>query len=201
MANILLKILILSIIGSGIGYVTNVIAIKLLFRPVEPFDMIFFKIQGVIPKRKNEISRSIGDTVENELLSVEEILESFVTESRIEDLLKKIKTEIEITVEKKLSDYPLLLGFKRPIIKYISSIMEQEGTDYVHELIKDIGNKAEKDIDTSKIVEEKINSFDLSKVEEIVFDIAKKELRHIEILGAVLGFIIGIVQGVIVHLF
>jgi len=79
--------------------------------------------------------------------------------------------------------------------------MEQEGTDYVHELIKDIASKAEDDIEISKIVEDKINSFDLSKVEEIVFDIAKKELRHIEILGAILGFAIGIVQGIIVHLF
>jgi len=201
MANILLKILILSVIGSGIGYVTNVIAIKLLFRPVKPVNIIFFEIQGVIPKRKHEISKSIGDTVENELLDIEEILESFVTESRIEELLNKIKKEIEKTVIKKLSDYPLLLGFKGTIISYINSIMEQEGTDYVHELIKDIASKAEDDIEISKIVEDKINSFDLSKVEEIVFDIAKKELRHIEILGAVLGFVIGIVQGIIVHLF
>ena len=201
MANILLKILILSVIGSGIGYVTNVIAIKLLFRPVKPVNIIFFEIQGVIPKRKHEISKSIGDTVENELLDIEEILESFVTESRIEELLNKIKNEIEKTVIKKLSDYPLLLGFKGTIISYINSIMEQEGTDYVHELIKDIASKAEDDIEISKIVEDKINSFDLSKVEEIVFDIAKKELRHIEILGAILGFAIGIVQGIIVHLF
>ncbi len=201
MANILLKILILSVIGSGIGYVTNVIAIKLLFRPVKPVNIIFFEIQGVIPKRKHEISKSIGDTVENELLDIEEILESFVTESRIEELLNKIKKEIEKTVIKKLSDYPLLLGFKGTIISYINSIMEQEGTDYVHELIKDIASKAEDDIEISKIVEDKINSFDLSKVEEIVFDIAKKELRHIEILGAILGFAIGIVQGIIVHLF
>jgi len=201
MANILLKILILSVIGSGIGYVTNVIAIKLLFRPVKPVNIIFFEIQGVIPKRKHEISKSIGDTVENELLDIEEILESFVTESRIEELLNKIKKEIEKTVIKKLSDYPLLLGFKGTIISYINSIMEQEGTDYVHELIKDIASKAEDDIEISKIVEDKINSFDLSKVEEIIFDIAKKELRHIEILGAILGFAIGIVQGIIVHLF
>jgi len=201
MANILLKILILSVIGSGIGYVTNVIAIKLLFRPVKPVNIIFFEIQGVIPKRKHEISKSIGDTVENELLDIEEILESFVTESRIEELLNKIKNEIEKTVIKKLSDYPLLLGFKGTIISYINSIMEQEGTDYVHELIKDIASKAEDDIEISKILEDKINSFDLSKVEEIVFDIAKKELRHIEILGAILGFAIGIVQGIIVHLF
>ncbi len=52
MVNILIKIGLLSIIGASIGYITNVIAIKLLFRPVEPMNVIGFKIQGVIPKRQ-----------------------------------------------------------------------------------------------------------------------------------------------------
>jgi uncharacterized membrane protein YheB (UPF0754 family) len=201
MINILLKIFILSIIGASIGYVTNVIAIKLLFRPVDPINIIGFEIQGVIPKRQKELSKSIGETVENELLSLEEIIESFVTEDKIEKLLDKIKLKIQRAVEVKIAEYPLILGLKRPIIKYINNMMDEEGSEYVHEIIKDISKKAEEDISISKMVESKINSFDLTKVEEIVFDIAKKELRHIEILGAVLGFFIGIVQGIIVHLF
>jgi uncharacterized membrane protein YheB (UPF0754 family) len=201
MINILLKIFILSIIGASIGYVTNVIAIKLLFRPVDPINIIGFEIQGVIPKRQKELSKSIGETVENELLSLEEIIESFVTEDKVEKLLDKIKLKIQRAVEVKIAEYPLILGLKRPIIKYINNMMDEEGSEYVHEIIQDISKKAEEDISISKMVESKINSFDLTKVEEIVFDIAKKELRHIEILGAVLGFFIGIVQGIIVHLF
>jgi len=201
MINILIKIGILSIIGASIGYVTNVIAIKLLFRPVEPLNIILFKIQGVIPKRQKELSKSIGDTVENELLSIEELMESFVTEERIEKLLDKIKLKVQRVIETKISEYPLIMGLKRPLIKYINSIMDEEGSNYVHEIIKDISSKAEEDISISEMIEVKINSFDLSKVEEIVFDIAKKELRHIEILGAVLGFLIGIIQGIIINLF
>ena len=201
MANILIKIGILSIIGASIGYITNVIAIKLLFRPVEPVNIISFKIQGVIPKRQNELSKSIGDTVENELLSIEELMESFVTEDRIEKLLDKIKLKTQRVIEIKISEYPLIMGLKRPLIKYINKVMDEEGSDYIHEIIKDISTKAEEDISISGMIEEKINSFDLSKVEEIVFDIARKELRHIEILGALLGFLIGIIQGIIVNLF
>jgi len=201
MTNILIKIGILSIIGASIGYVTNVIAIKLLFRPVKPFKILGFKLQGVIPKRQTEISKSIGDTVENELLSIEELVESFLTEERIERLIDKIKMKIQRVIEIKISEYPLILGLKRPIIEYLNRTMDEEGSDYVHDIIRDISSKAEEEIIISKLIEEKINSFDLLKLEEMVFDIAKKELRHIEILGAVLGFIIGIVQGIIVNLF
>src|SRR6056297_1316376 len=191
MTNILIKIGILSIIGASIGYVTNVIAIKLLFRPVKPFKILGLKLQGVIPKRQTEISKSIGDTVEKELLSIEELVESFVTEEKIERLLDKIK----------ISEYPLILALKKPIIQYFNKVMDEEGLDYVQDIIKEMSSKAEEEIIISKLIEEKINAFDLSKLEEIVLDIAKKELRHIELLGAVLGFIIGIVQGIIVNLF
>jgi len=201
MTNILIKIGILSIIGASIGYVTNVIAIKLLFRPVKPLKILGFKLQGVIPKRQTEISKSIGDTVEKELLSIEELVESFVTEEKIERLLDKIKMKIHTVIETKISEYPLILALKKPIIQYFNKVMDEEGLDYVQDIIKEMSSKAEEEIIISKLIEEKINAFDLSKLEEIVLDIAKKELRHIELLGAVLGFIIGIVQGIIVNLF
>jgi len=201
MTNILIKIGILSIIGASIGYVTNVIAIKLLFRPVKPFKILGLKLQGVIPKRQTEISKSIGDTVEKELLSIEELVESFVTEEKIERLLDKIKMKIHTVIETKISEYPLILALKKPIIQYFNKVMDEEGLDYVQDIIKEMSSKAEEEIIISKLIEEKINAFDLSKLEEIVLDIAKKELRHIELLGAVLGFIIGIVQGIIVNLF
>ena len=49
-----------------------------------------------------------------------------------------------------------------------------------------------------KIVEEKINELDLEKLEEIIIKVAKKELKHIEILGLVLGAVIGVLQGILV---
>ncbi len=47
------------------------------------------------------------------------------------------------------------------------------------------------------MVEDKINELDLYELEEIIIRIAKKELKHIEFLGLVLGFLIGIVQGLV----
>lgn len=48
------------------------------------------------------------------------------------------------------------------------------------------------------IVREQIESFSLYRLEELVISIAKKELVMITYLGAILGGVIGIIQGVIV---
>jgi len=51
-----------------------------------------------------------------------------------------------------------------------------------------------------RIVEEKIMAFNLLKLEKVVLSIAEKELKHIEILGGVLGFIIGLFQLLVLNL-
>ena len=68
----------------------------------------------------------------------------------------------------------------------------------INELSEDIMNKAKERINIQEIVENKINELDLYQLEELIIKVAKKELKHIEILGLVLGFLIGIIQGVII---
>ena len=53
-------------------------------------------------------------------------------------------------------------------------------------------------INIQEMVENKINELDLYQLEELIIKVAKKELKHIEILGLVLGFLIGIIQGIII---
>ena len=58
----ILKILILATIGGLIGYITNVIAIKLIFRPIVPI------IIRLIKKKKSEIANNIGEIVAQEYI-------------------------------------------------------------------------------------------------------------------------------------
>ncbi len=50
----------------------------------------------------------------------------------------------------------------------------------------------------AQVIKKQIDSFELSYIEKLVFDIADKEFKMIKVLGFVLGGVIGILQGVIV---
>lgn len=192
-------IIFLAIIGAVIGWLTNLIAIKLLFRPINAINIpiINWKLQGLIPKRKEEIAASVGKTVEEELLSLDDIIKKVVNKEEVEKIKILLKTKIYNIVEKKLP--PIIPStFKKMILGYVEDIITSEGDELVNKFIFEYLNNAKDKISISEIVEEKINSYDMVKIEEIVISIAKKELKHIEILGGVLGFIIGIIQGVVV---
>ncbi len=193
-----LKLLLLATIGAIIGWTTNIMAIKLIFRPLNPINIpvINFKIQGLIPKRKAEIAKSIGHIVETELISMEEIIEKFIQEQDKSEIIFNIKRKVKRLVEQKLP--PILPStIKTMISNYIDDIIDQEAEKAINELSEKIIHKATTEVKIAEIIEEKINAFELDKLESIIITIAKKELKHIEMLGGVIGFLIGLLQGLV----
>lgn len=196
--NNILKILILASIGGLIGYITNIIAIRLIFRPIKPIKipLINKEIVGLIPKRKSEIATNIGMVIQEEFLSLEEILDNLVTEEDKQNVVEYIKVKVKLIINEKMSLAPS--SIKNLIQGYIIDTVEEEVKSSIDDLSEDIIIKANKRINIQEMVENKINNLDLYELEEIILKIAKKELKHIEILGLVLGFLIGIIQGIII---
>lgn len=157
------------------------------------------KIQGLIPKRREEIAKNIGEIVEDELLSINDILDNVLTEENIEEVKYILKTRTKEAISKKVPSI-IIAPFKDKICLYVDSVIDEESEGVIAELTDKMNdkNKNGNGIRLAQIVEEKVNSFELDKIENIIISVAKKELKHIEVLGGVLGFMIGIVQGVMV---
>lgn len=191
-------ILILTIVGGLIGWVTNILAIKLLFRPIKPIRIPILNIEiiGLIPKRKNEIAANIGEVISNELLSMDDILNQAFNSSNGGNFNSYLIDKIKNIINEKLNIIPM--PFRMMASPYIDEILNNEVPKAVNEISTDLLNKAKENVDIQKIIEEKINELDLEKLEEIIIKVAKKELKHIEILGLILGAVIGVLQGILV---
>lgn len=192
------KIIFMIIVGAGIGYATNVIAIIMLFRPYKPIKipLVRWQILGLIPKRRDEIARSIGETVENELISMDEISAQFLTDANKEKLVETIKNKVKEVVSEKTESIPFGLG--SVVNNMVEEIVEVELTIFIYDQADELVKDMTQNIDIGQMVEDKINEFELKKIEEIILKVASTELRHIELLGGILGGIIGFVQGLIV---
>lgn len=195
----MMKLLFLAVIGALIGWLTNVIAIKLLFRPMKPIGITGtpFVIQGLIPKRKAEIAKSIGEVISEELISMEAIVDQVIVDMDKKQIVDMIKEKILIVANEKM---PAIIPsmFKSLILQNIDTMITENGEAIVVELGEKLSHMAITSIDISKMVEDKINAYDFVKIEEMTLKIASTELKSIEILGGVLGFLIGILQGLIV---
>ncbi|UCZ54298.1 DUF445 family protein [Bacillus shivajii] len=104
----------LILIGALIGGGTNVLAIRMIFRPYKPLYIGSYRLPftpGLVPKRRNEIAKQLGKMVEHHLVTPEGI-ESKLLEGTLEKevenkILTSIKsvTEDERTLNEWLSPY------------------------------------------------------------------------------------------------
>ena len=290
-------IIIRPIIGAVIGYVTNWIAVKMLFRPLNPIKIGKIKLPftpGIIPKNKERIAKAIGDTISNNLLTEDAIVNSllseekekiiqekieqeltkcsnensikenilkiveedtyskavnFINDSLADNIVKTLKEEnignmiasqIEIAAKEKMQGSMLRIFGINSIISNISSEVSIKINEYIDangkeivsniinkkideleetkvsaitrkindseidvvSIIMNIYNKIMKEklteilkaINISNIVTDKINSMDMLELEKLILTIMKKELNSLVNLGALIGFVLGLLN-------
>ena len=197
-----LKFILPPLIGAVIGWFTNFVAIKLLFRPHAPVSILGFSVQGLIPKRRRQIARSMAETIESELLSSKDfasILDSVDWKGEVEHVIEEL-VEHRLS-SKRLSKVPII-GFVSDNLKtQIKYLITKEILSQIEKKKAGFKGKLQKSIDVRGVVTERIDNLDLVKFEGLLHKFIAKELKHLEWLGGLMGFIIGLVQSVIFYLF
>jgi len=189
----LYQLIIIPFISAFIGYLTNIVAIKLLFWPQRPIVLGGFKLQGLLPKRQADIARSVGEIVEKELLSLEDVLAKINTPQMYRKITAKL---VAVARDRLNSVMPSIIPsrFIRVMGDNLERVLRQEVPNLIRQVLESESEYMGREIRIKRIVEEKINSFDLNKLERMIREVSSSELRFIEILGGILGLIIGIFQ-------
>ena len=93
----ILKVILPILVGATIGYFTNFIAIKMMFRPRKEVRLGKWRVPftpGIIPKNQARLARAVGDAVGGHLLNLETIKDSFQKNGTKEKLVKKMASSL-----------------------------------------------------------------------------------------------------------
>lgn len=193
-----------ALIGAVIGYITNWLAIKMLFRPREAKYIFGMKLPftpGLIPKEKSRIANKVGETVGTHLLnsdSLSKALKDDKIKAKFNEVAKEKINQVinsNSTLEEALKNtlgenyYALKGNMIDNITKTIlESIQEEEFKNkvkfYIVDSIKERLNKnPEKIIDfinSNKFREVIINTLEEEKTRDII---GKALLKEVKTLG------------------
>jgi len=189
-------IFLIPIISAFIGWFTNWIAIKMLFHPKEPKKILGITFHGIFPKRQRQFAEKLGILVSTELISFSEIEEKITNPENIKKLLPLVEGRIDDFLRTRLSEaFPIISMFiGESTIGQLKVVFLKELESMFPDLIKSYMKNIESQLDLQKIVTEKVYGFSSDKMEMILNQIMSKEFRFVEIIGGVLGLIIGIFQ-------
>jgi len=185
----------LPLIAAATGWLTNWIAVKMLFHPIKPINLILFTIQGVFPKRQKAMAERLGQIVATELFSIDDIILKMKSADNRE-VLEFVESKLDDFINLKLStSMPMLAMFLNDDLKNkIKTALLNEIGEVIPGIIDTYANKLQKEINIETIVYDKVINFSSDKMEEVLYSIMKKEFKFIEVLGGILGFFIGVIQ-------
>lgn len=189
-------LILIPIISAFIGWFTNWIAIKMLFHPKEPKKILGITFHGIFPKRQQQFAEKLGKLVSSELLSFKEIEQKITSPENVNKLMPFVESKVDEFLRVKLSDaFPVISMFiGENTILQLKGIFMDELKVIFPQVINNHMKHLESQLDLEKIVAEKVAGFSSDKLESILNQIMSKEFRFVEIIGGVLGFIIGLLQ-------
>ena len=190
------KLLLIPIISAFIGWFTNWIAIKMLFHPRVPTKILGITFHGIFPKRQKQFAEKLGKLVSNELLSFKDIEQKITNPNNIKKIMPHVEGHIDHFLRNKLSEQmpmiSMFIGDKT--IAQLKSVLIAELEILFPTIMTNYMENLQHELDLEKIITEKVSGFSSDKLEEILNAIMSKEFRFVEIIGGVLGFIIGLLQ-------
>lgn len=180
--------------GFGVGYLTNWIAIKLVFSPREPTKLGPITIQGLFHKRQPEVAEAFGNIVATRVLNADNIVRS-VMES---DGAARMNEIVEHRVGELISKYE-----QHPMAKLV--IPEEKRHTMRDELLDRI--KAEwpkpggffhtfagESVDLHGELERRMKALDPESYEGVLRPAFQQDEWKLIAAGAVLGTIAGVLQ-------
>lgn len=161
-----LKFLVAPLIGAMIGYCTNYIAVKMLFRPLKPVKIGKVTLPftpGIIPKRKPALARAIGNMVGKSLIGKEEIKSILSSDTMQNAVVLSISSAIENNLNEK------------SIKEIVGLVTDEEGYE----------NKKQYAVDyVSKRIVEGVKSIDIAEI------IVKEGSAAVKNMGGMLSMFI-----------
>jgi uncharacterized membrane protein YheB (UPF0754 family) len=189
-------LLLIPVISGFIGWITNWVAIKMLFHPRKPILILGYPIQGIFPKRQAQFAGNLGKLVSQELISFSDISTKLTDPSKLNAVIPALEERIDTFLRVKLSEsFPMISMFiGDKTIEKLKGIFVEELKSALPELIQKYIDQLKDELDLEKIVTEKVAAFSTDKLERLIYQVMASELKFVEILGGVLGFLIGLLQ-------
>ena len=181
-------------IGGLIGFTTNWLAVKMIFRPVKPRRFLFFKMHGLIARRQQDLAKAIGNVVGKHLVEHKDVIKS-LNHLDFGGILGKVLDKGLGPKIQELRSLPLIGGFlTEERIKEIKESISDSIMNHKEAVLDEVEKGLSQGLDVPKLVEKKVASFEILKLEKLILEVANRELRAIVLLGGVLGMLIGLMQ-------
>lgn len=168
----------LPVAGALVGYITNWIAIKLLFEPADPVDIGPFILQGLFESRQVEVSDEFAHFMEQRVLSSPMLLDALTNQNEKEmfDFLRK------------QLPWPIPEHVLRAAMEAIRTVaLNPKEYEHIHSYVS-------QSFDIEKTLSSRLKKLSPKNFEDLLHPVFQEDEIILIVVGGVLGAIAGLIQ-------
>ncbi len=180
--------------GFVVGYITNWIAIKLMFWPLDPIKIGPFVLQGVFIKRKDQVAKDYSETLTESVLNAETFANYILRSESSSPLNKLLKFYLNDAIDRSLGGSKHLVLYSMGADNYInfkSSFYENLSSENLPLSVQAGIAYTEQEINLSEIIESRMQEFTPSELDGFVRPIFEEDEWLLYVVGGSLGFLAG----------
>jgi uncharacterized membrane protein YheB (UPF0754 family) len=188
----------LPIQGIIVGYLTNYLALEMIFRPFYEKNYILFKYQGLFLKRQTQVSNEYSKFVSTHILNARNILEEILFGRAADEVYAIIKKAIIRSFENTSTVAHPILTFTMGSEKYLSIREEivRRMSEVAPKSIEKIEKYVEESMDIEETMASRMRALPPEEFESILRSAFQEDELLLILIGALLGALVGLGQAV-----
>ncbi|MEA1081961.1 hypothetical protein [Marinobacter qingdaonensis] len=181
--------------GFAVGFVTNWIAINLIFAPVRPRRILFWRIQGLFLRRQPEISEVWARLVAEELITVEKVADAMLNGrhgDRTRAIIQKhLRPLLDNSAVMKLTAQVTvgMTGYTE-----LKKAMNQKAVLATRDVFSDPGFNRERAPVVAEVLSSQMKALRPSEFQDILRPAFREEEVRLMFVGGVFGALAGFAQ-------
>ena len=189
--------IVLPLFGLGIGWLTDWLALKMIFLPREPRRFFgLYTWQGVFQKRRDQVAADYGDMIAREIITIPNLLEAVLRGPKSDRLFALITREVQKTIDAQASVVKpfvaMAVGTKR--FQEMKQTAAAKAAERVPETIRYAEDYAVNALDVRNTIVDRMKRLSALEFEQLLRPAFRQDEWKLIAVGAVIGGLVGELQ-------
>lgn len=191
-----------TIVCAAVGWGTNVLAVRMLFRPYRPWRVGPWVLQGVFPRRQAAVARRLGELTATELVPPERLQQAVTAPATVEAVRQALVAVLTQRLARLVDLGPgVLASVGKRLLPRVEEAVDAELERTLPGLMERVAQAAVDELRVAQVVEDQVAALSPERLETMLLSVLRRELRFVEGAGAALGALVGMVHGILWMIF
>jgi len=193
--------LIMPAFGLVVGWSTDWLALKMIFRPKRPVRVLGFTIQGLFLKRRREVAADYGKLIAEEVITAHKVIEAIINGPLSDRMFALVARQVQAALDRSAGPARPLVAVTIGTARYqqLKKTISAKVIERLPETMRYVEDYARETMDVQNLLVQKMQQLDEQQFEALIRPAFEQDEWILITVGAVLGFVMGEIQALVLE--